>query len=595
MIIVPKRPVQSVFFWPADMATPFRAVYGRVSGSTLYSKDFHQMAQPAAMAMERAFGLPRRGSVDISWMWPGGERADNSQFKPGSESDARSRVHWPFGESPDPWRVAPTVTVGSLESIEGTPGQHGVQMDHGIESVAEAQLQALVDSGERPWYVAVHVEGDGPVLHCRAYLENPAPGHEFASWENLPSAVQREMAALRGRGDATGFVEFEGGATVRAASIVTRVLQALRENPNVLLVGPPGTGKTVAMEDLRRVYEDGLSAVMFDTDAAHNAFSEMQDAFDGDSRVRSLVFHPSYAYEDFVIGLLPHPIEDQDGNAVGGVTVRPRVGPLLDLASFASVPRRRALLILDEFNRGAAAAIFGDTLALLDGDKRAVPGDPSTGSRVQTPYSQLNPETSDGTPLGDEVTLPSSLHIVAAMNSADRSVAPLDAALRRRFAIIYIGPDYDVLSDHLGVQDAALPHDPADWDSSDHVAALAVELLRSLNDRIEVVLGRDFLLGQSVMWGVGGVDYQDALRSLAAAMDNRVLGTLALTFVDNDAALAAVLNVPDSDSPDLPDSVATWHQPSEAVRAVAAPRLRLRRMQDLSQDQLVAVLRSLLG
>ena len=224
-----------------------------------------------------------------------------------------------------------------------------------------------------------------------------------------------------------------------------------------------------------------------------------------------------------------------------------------------------------------------------------MPGDPSTGARVQTPYFALDPETSEGVPLGDEVTLPSSLHIVAAMNSADRSVAPLDAALRRRFAIIYIGPDYDVLSDHLGVQQGALPEDPQDWDSQDHVAALAVELLRSINDRIEVVLGRDFLLGQSVMWEVAGDDYQQALRSLAAAMDNRVLGTLALTFVDNDAALAAVLNVPDSDSPDSPNSVATWHQPSEAVRAVAAPRLRLRRMQEASQDELVAILRSLLN
>lgn len=588
-----KRAVQSVFFWPADMATPFRAVYGRVKNSNKYSKDFHQIATPAARAMERAFGIPERGHTPIVWVWPGGSRAENSQFKPGADDDPRSRAHWPYGDSPEPWRLSPHISADKLQAITGDPGQPRVQMDYAAEAAGEAQLQRVKTANERPWYVAVHLHGDDATLHVRTVLENPEPGHEFASWETLPAVVRREMLATRRRGDATGFVEFEEGVPVRAGAIVKQVLEAFKDNPNVLLVGPPGCGKTVAMDDLRRAYEQGATSIMFDPEVNHGAFSEVGSTFEGDTRVRSLVFHPSYAYEDFVIGLLPEPVLDADGMPAGGVTVRPRVGPLLDLALFASEEQRRALLICDEFNRGAAAAIFGDTLALLDGDKRRTPGQ-QDGATVDTPYFHLKPASSDGQPLSALTSLPSTLHILAAMNSADRSVAPLDAALRRRFAIVYVGPDYNVLQERLELPADFELGDPSGWHTPEHAKALAVEVLRALNERIEVVLGRDFLLGHSVMWDVAGETYEAALRSLAVAMDNRVMGTLALSFVDNDAALAAVLNVPGSDSEPSEHHAATWHQPNTAIRQVAAPRLRFKRLQSLDDAHLASVLASLL-
>lgn len=588
-----KRAVQAVFFWPADMATPFRAVYGRVSGSRKYSKDYHQIAADPANAMERAFGLPSRGQTNLTWVWPGGSRSENSQFKPGADGDARSRAHWPLGQSPDPWRLNPLVTATTLQSISGKPGLHGRTMAASAEAEGEAALEAVLADDERPWYVAVHLHGDGPVLHVRTVLENPAAGHQFASWDGLPAVVRAKMRATRKRGDATGFVEFEEGVPVRAGKVVKEILDAFKENPNVLLVGPPGCGKTVAMEDLRRTYEEATESVMFDTDAIHGAFSEEDLAFDGETRVRSLVFHPSFSYEDFVVGLLPEPVKDAEGKPTGGVTVRPRVGPLLDLAVFASETKRRALLICDEFNRGAAAAIFGDTLALLDADKRRTPGE-LDGATIDTPYFHLNPETSDGNRLDELTSLPSSLHILGAMNSADRSVAPLDAALRRRFAIIYVGPDYDVLRERLGVPAESTLDASGPLTTADDVKVLAVEILRTLNERIEVVLGRDFLLGHSVMWDVSGDTYEDALRSLAVAVDNRVTGTLALSFVDNDAALAAILNVPSSETGGTGGGIASWHHPAEAIRQVAAPRLRVQRLQSLSDTDLAAALAALL-
>ena len=188
-------------------------------------------------------------------------------------------------------------------------------------------------------------------------------------------------------------------------------------------------------------------------------------------------------------------------------------------------------------------------------------------------------------------SLPSSLRILAAMNSADRSVAPLDAALRRRFAIIHVDPDYEVLEEHLVVASDFDPEDVEVWTGPEHIASLAVAILRALNQRIEMIEGRDFLLGQSVFWKVGGETKNDALASLAVALDNRVIGTLSLTFIDNDDALAAVLNVT---AEGHGGQVAHWVEPEPSLAGIASRRLRPIRCQDLPTDQLIPVLQSLL-
>ena len=566
-----ERPVQSVFFWRADMATPFRAVYGRIDGN-LYSKDFHQIAADPARAMERALGVPERGQIPITWMWPGGQRTDNSQFKPGTGTDTRSRVHWPFGESPDPWRLTPTPTEQSVQVIAGTPGAPGVSMPPNQEQLAEAELNKISADGERPWYVAVHLFGEGAVLHARTFLEKPKAGHEYASWNNLPERVKLAMERLRKSGHSTGYVEFEQGLPMSAGQLVSKILAAFDDNPNVLLVGPPGTGKTVAMEQIIGLYSGSPSdLVTFDPDRIHGAFSTAPILLEGKPTARSVVFHPSYAYEHFVMGLLP----DVANNSV---TVKPHVGPLLELAQFAAAgPPNKALLVIDEFNRGNAAAIFGDMLGLIDRDKRDV-------ASIDTPYAHLEPATELGQ-LGKTTTLPKDLLILAAMNSADRSVAPIDAALRRRFSIIHVDPDLDVLRDHLNAdfEGGFKIGDPDTWQTAEHIAAVAVTVLEALNDRINFVLGRDFLLGQSVFWHLDvGSDNATALNSLAAAIDNQVLGTLALSFTDDDDGLAAVLCVTDSNSG---PAAAKWKTPpSELIRWPG--RLQLARFQDFSGPDL---------
>jgi 5-methylcytosine-specific restriction protein B len=579
--------VQAVFFWRGDMTSVFKATYGRISGSKTYTKDFHQPRGELALALARAMGIPEGAEGAVEWRWPGGSHPGGKLFPAAdfAESNGRMNLRWQTDSAPPPWRLSRDPTATTLSTMQGDP-------DLDTDAEADAEREALLTSGETPWLVAAHLYGEGAVLHARVFLEHPRPGREFASWDNLPLAVREAMTSLTSR-QPGWYVEFEEGFVVRAGAIVDRVMRAFKDNPNVLLVGPPGTGKTVAMDDIRKLFEEG-HGVSFDPDKLHGAFSEPLAGGGTETRVRAVVFHPSYTYEDFVMGLLPTPVE-------GGVGVAPRVGPLLDLAHFASTPGRRALLICDEFNRGAAASTFGDTLALLDSDKRSDPATPGSGAEIDTPYSNLNPETASDGPLPDRVSLPKSLFVLAAMNSADRSVAPLDAALRRRFSIVHVDPDYGVLRNQLGVPEDFELGDAASWTTPIHINALAIEVLRGINERIEAVSGRDFLLGQSVMWQVGGPDTATTLRSLALAMDDRVIGTLALTYTDNDAAMAAVLNVDpggrlsEYDGVASEGGVAEWHAPKDLIREVASARLRVVRFAELSpQENLIRALSSLL-
>lgn len=575
------KAVQAVFFWRAEMTSVFKAAYGRRPEGTTYTKDFHQPRGEQARALERAIGISEGGQSPVEWRWPGGVD-EGGRLHPAADfgqTNGRMNLRWTTNQAPAPWRLTPDPDETTASTLQGTP-------DLETEAAANAQLASIQASGENPWLIAVHLYDEGPILHARVVLEHPAHGREFASWETLPSAVREAMRDLPSTRPG-GYVEFKEGYVLRAGAIVDQVMRAFEKNPNVLLVGPPGTGKTVAMEDVRRAFEEGKS-VTFDPEKLHGAFQETGNDSAADTRVKSLVFHPSYTYEDFVIGLLPEPVEKL------GIGVRPKVGPLLELAHFASQSGHRALLICDEFNRGAAAGIFGDTLALLDVDKRSEPDQPGTGATIETPYAHLNPKTSDGADLPSLISLPSSLKVLAAMNSADRSVAPLDAALRRRFSIVYVQPDYDVLRDHLGIPEDLTLGDPSEWTGPEHIKALAVAILEAINERTEAISGRDFLLGQSVMWQVAGTDRTACLRSLAAAMDNYVIGTLTLSYTDNDAALAAVLNVDPGGEDVAGAAAASWHPPSERIKDVANPRLRPVRFQELDDDSLVQALASLL-
>jgi 5-methylcytosine-specific restriction protein B len=246
---------------------------------------------------------------------------------------------------------------------------------------------------------------------------------------------------------------------------------------------------------------------------------------------------------------------------------------------------------------------------LLDTDKRSAPG--VVSAHIQRPYPGQDmpvPISYRQVPtvhekVEDEVRLPLGVHIVAAMNSTDRSVAPLDAAMRRRFTVIRVGPDYEALAEHLlgdtAIANQPLPttNDVSSWDVN-QVCVLAIRLLESLNERIEYCLGEDFLLGHALVWRMDGADVAARLEQLAIAVDTKIVPTLRTTFIDQDDALAAILGVPDSlivnQGQSAPTgTVAYWKAAPAALASIAPKRLALQMARRMPVAEQLVALRAL--
>jgi 5-methylcytosine-specific restriction enzyme B len=165
--------------------------------------------------------------------------------------------------------------------------------------------------------------------------------------------------------------------------------------------------------------------------------------------VRWCTFHPAYGYEDFIEGFRPQQ------NAAKQLVFERCSGFFKKLCADAGrAPSQNFFLLIDEINRGDIPRIFGELLTLLEKDKR--------GLQVTLPLS------------GDNFTIPTNVQVLGTMNTADRSIALLDTALRRRFGFVELMPDIAV----LGTTSAggSIPLGP--W-------------LSALNDRLREHLGRD--------------------------------------------------------------------------------------------------------
>ncbi|MEU3014226.1 McrB family protein [Nocardia asteroides] len=559
-------PVEAVWIWYYGQAAQ-KATYGRFNDpeDKSYTKDYLQASGDCSSLLDEFFTMPASSDTRaITYHWPGGSAS-------GSIKHPNDRHHLRWGTAagaPAPWRLTPDPTEAGPGTLPGDPTKSDI-------SGADAALAAYTARGLKAYLVAVKLVGEDDSLHIRAYIDTPPDDLGFASADHLPRKVREAMARATPT-KACSSLRLDS-RTAQASSDLAPLIEKLEDNPNLLLIGPPGTGKTVALEKLARYIAGSASGICFDPTKNHDAWNDSDSVVEA-GKSATVVFHPSYSYENLVVGLLPRAGSD-------GVSVTAKTGPLVNLAKFAS-SGGTALLVLDEFNRGNAAAILGDTLALLDKDKRgSVYVDlPTYGLDLHVPAEFA---VDGDTRVDAKFTLPRNLWIVAAMNSSDRSVAPLDAALRRRFSIEEIEPDYDLLGRRLGSDDQADVAAPWDEWTPESVATLAVELLRGINARIDASLGRDFRLGHSNFWHVGGETAEDALRSLASAWDLRVVQTVRLALQDDDDTLAFILKAGrSSDAATNSSQAAWWKKADPAHEQFARPRLNFNALSDMSTDAL---------
>ena len=229
--------------------------------------------------------------------------------------------------------------------------------------------------------------------------------------------------------------------------------------------------------------------------------NEVFKAFRTKGQIEFVTFHQSYSYEEFVEGIKPS-VKN------GTVIYETKNGVFKNLCKKALEGKDKPyILIIDEINRGNISKILGELITLIEPSKRIGADE---GLQLTLPYS------------GESFGVPSNLYIIGTMNTADRSIALLDTALRRRFEFVEMMPDSECLKDKK---------------ISDSGNTIELDrLLKSMNNRIEFLLDREHTIGHSYFMGV------ESIEDLRKVFKNKIIPLLQEYFYDDYAKIIAVLN-----------------------------------------------------
>ncbi|MEV0093673.1 AAA family ATPase [Streptomyces sp. NPDC050738] len=326
----------------------------------------------------------------------------------------------------------------------------------------------------------VQAASPGGLSNLRRTVAWQAQSHAY---EELPETVQQKLSVQHDVVDLTGVLDALDGLTGRTEDTVmvgpddaSELPTAERPTPRELSL-PEVTEDLAAdllvhdrawLDEMRELLLDERQLVLYGPPGTGKTYLAMKLAEylgGGPEQVKIVQFHPSYAYEDFFEGF--RPAEDPETREVA---FRLTAGPLRELADLASREGNRHIphfLIIDEINRANLAKVFGELYFLLEYRTRS----------VRLTYS------------GDDFALPPNLFVIGTMNTADRSIALVDAAMRRRFAFVELSPRTEPTAGLL-----------ARWLKREGRDPEPAHLLDALNARID---DADFAIGPSYLMKPG--------------------------------------------------------------------------------------------